>query len=281
MIAVAAAALALAVVTAVSLLWQGLRLASQRLASFQDQVAGNELADLFIFIPTGHMRLASAVAAVLCLGLALLLEVPWWLAGASTLLLLWAPGLAVRKLRERRHRRLLRQLPDALALLSGLLRAGQALLPALTQLAQRQAAPLGQELALLLRKQRLGVPLDEALGQWHQRVPEPEIATLALSIRVAQALGGNLAEALQRLGDTHRERLMLRDKLDALTSQGRLQGWIVGLMPLGLMLVLHAMDPAAMSILFTTVGGWCALAVIAILELAGLWMIRRIVQVDI
>jgi tight adherence protein B len=112
-------------------------------------------------------------------------------------------------------------------------------------------------------------------------VPEPDIALLATAIRVSRELGGNLAETLQRLAEGVRSRLVLRGKINALTSQGRLQGVIVGLMPIGLMVVLSVMDPAPMSLLFSTVPGWCALALILLLEGIGFYLIRGIIRIDV
>ena len=133
----------------------------------------------------------------------------------------------------------------------------------------------------MLRKHRLGLALDQSLAELHQRVPEPDIAMLATAIRVSRELGGNLAETLQRLAEGVRSRLVLRGKIHALTSQGRLQGVIVGLMPMGLMAVLSIMDPGPMGLLFSTVPGWCALALILLLECVGFYLIRGIIRIDV
>jgi tight adherence protein B len=78
-----------------------------------------------------------------------------------------------------------------------------------------------------------------------------------------------------------RGRLVLQGKIHALTSQGRLQGVIVGLLPIGLMVVLTWMDPAPMKLLWVTPSGWAALALIAVLEGVGFYLIRRIVSIDV
>jgi tight adherence protein B len=136
-------------------------------------------------------------------------------------------------------------------------------------------------LQLLARKHRLGMPLDLALSELHQRIPEQDVALLAMTVRVSRELGGNLAEALQRLSEGVRTRLVLHGKIDALTSQGRLQGLIVGLLPLGLMAALGVMDPAPLRMLFSTWPGWLALGLIGLLEAVGFYLIRRIVRIDV
>jgi tight adherence protein B len=243
--------------------------------------AEHELADLFIFVsPRGLSAFCVAVAAAGVL-LVLVNGAPPLLAVPVGLLALLSPRWGVASLRRRRTQRVLQQLPDALTLLAGLLRSGHGLTQGLALLALRQSAPLQQELQLMLRKHRLGLPLDAAIAQLHQRIPEPDVALLAMAIRCSRELGGNLAESLQRLADGLRGRLVLQGKIHALTSQGRLQGVIVGLLPIGLMVVLTWMDPAPMKLLWVTPSGWAALALIAVLEGVGFYLIRRIVSIDV
>ncbi|MFM1887080.1 MAG: pilus assembly protein [Pseudomonadota bacterium] len=273
--------LAVAVALAPWFLIRPLRRVSQAWMAYQQRQAVERFADAFIFLSTSRLHQLAVLACLVLLATGLALGVPPAVAMVLGLPGLAAPAWFAGYWRRKRQRRLLEQLPDALSLLAGLLRAGQGLVPALAQLARRQQGPLGQEWQLLLRKHRLGIPLDVALSEWHRRVPEPEVALVALTVRVSRELGGNLAEALQRLADAHRARLVMRGKIEALTSQGRLQGVIVGLMPIGLLLVLLWMDPSAMRLLFTTTAGWLALVLIMVLETCGFLLIRRIVRIDV
>lgn len=277
----AALCVALALLGAAVLGVRGSRALAQWLQVGHHTAAEQDLADLFIFIDPQRLALYCAAAALLLLLLLWLAGLPLLMALVPALAVLLCPRWCMQWLRDRRTRRLMTQLPDALALLAGLLRCGHGLTQSLSQLSLRQAAPLGQELQLLLRKHRLGLSLDQALAEFHQRVPEADIALLATAVRVSRELGGNLAESLQRLSEGVRSRLVLRGKIHALTSQGRLQGLIVGLMPLGLMGVLSVMDPAPMRLLFSTPAGWCALLLIAVLETMGWYLIRRIVRIDV
>ena len=254
---------------------------AQWLGNSQATMAERDLADLFIFIRPAMLTGLCSAAALAVAGVCLAV-------GVSPLLL-WLPMMAVflcprwllGSMRQRRSRRVVAQLTDGLALLAGLLKAGHGLTQALAHLAQHQPAPLGQELQLVARKHRLGMPLDLALSDLHRRIPEQDVALLAMTVRVSRELGGNLAESLQRLSEGVRTRLVLHGKIDALTSQGRLQGLIVGLLPLGLMAVLSVMDPAPLRALFSTVPGWLALGLIGLLEGVGFYLIRRIVRIDV
>ena len=107
------------------------------------------------------------------------------------------------------------------------------------------------------------------------------MALLVAALRVASQTGGNLAEALESIAETLRARLQLQARIRALTAQGRLQAWIVGFLPLFLALVLDRLEPESMALLWHTPLGWAVLAVVLVLETAGVLMIRRIVNIDI
>jgi tight adherence protein B len=94
-------------------------------------------------------------------------------------------------------------------------------------------------------------------------------------------LGGNLAESLHRLAELLRGRLLMEARIDSLTAQGRLQGVVVGALPLLLLAVLYAMESDTMQVLHTTVQGWATLMVMVALELTGFLLIRRIVRIDV
>ena len=245
------------------------------------RLADRDFADLFIFISSKQVSRLTAGFALVTLGGIVVSGLPPLVALPVVPIVVILPRCLLDFLRRRRQRRLMRQLPDALALLAGLLRAGHGLPQGLALLSANQSAPLSQELQLVVRKHRLGVSLDGALQELASRVPEPDMALGVLAVRVSRDVGGNLAESLLRLSDGVRSRQLLRERIDALTSQGKLQGVIIGLLPLVLMLALTVLDPAPMRLLFRTAAGWATLGVIAALEVAGFLLIRRIVSIDL
>lgn len=101
------------------------------------------------------------------------------------------------------------------------------------------------------------------------------------SMRISREVGGNLTEALERLAETMRRKLAMEDKIDALTSQGKMQGLIVGCLPLFLMFALNKMEPESMAPLFNTWLGYGVLVVIGILEFIGFVLIKKIVTIDV
>jgi tight adherence protein B len=246
-----------------------------------DSAVDQDLADAFIFIDGVTARRGSAALAVGLAVLAWLAELGLATSLALAVALILGPRLLLRRLRNRRQDQLLRQLPDAIQAVAGLLRSGHSLGQALTTLVETQPRPLRNEWRLLMRRLRMGERPDLVFEQLPLRIDAPEARLLSTTIRVAMDLGGSLAEALENLASVLRRRLELQARIRALTAQGRLQGVIVGGLPLFLLLVLTAMDGEAMRLLWTRPGGWAALGVIAALEICGFILIRRIVRIDV
>lgn len=265
----------------VLLLLDVLRSAARRYRASIAAAADEGFADLFVFVDPRRLLLASVSLLIALPVLALAAGGGAAMAVAAAALGVVGPRALRAWLRRRRERQLLDQLPDALAALAGALRAGLSLTQALGTLAERQPAPTRHEYALVLRKQRLGMPLDQAIEELALRTPRPEFRLFATAVRVARELGGNLAETLERLADTVRRKRAMEDRIDALTSQGRMQGWVVGLLPLLLLWVLQWLEPDAMRALYTTTAGWAVLVVLAVLLSCGALLIRRIVRIDV
>lgn len=277
----AALVLAAALAAAVLLALRGLRGATLWWTGLAGGRTENDLASLFVFIPSGRLLGLTVALAVVCALLAWAVHVPWPVVGALVLACLALPRLAVRALRARRRRALARQLPDALALWAGLLRAGQGTQHALAQVAARQAAPLGDELRLVLGQMRLGAAMEAGFTGLCERSGLADLRLLSTLLATHRELGGNLAESLQRLAELLRGRLMMEERIQSLTAQGRMQGVVVGVLPLLLLATLYAMENEAMRVLHTTWQGWVALGLILVLELVGYLLIRRIVRVEI
>lgn len=247
----------------------------------QHQLANGDLAAMFIFMDGQRIALGSmASGAVLALA-SLMAGAPWPVAVLTLVVGLMSPRILVGYLRRARQRRLYAQLPDALQAWAGLLSSGHGMNSALAQLAERQAHPLGDELKLLVRQSRMGVPVDGAFDALCRRIGSPDLMLLATLLRVTRELGGNLGESLLRLAGLMRARQAVEARIRSLTAQGRLQGLIVGMLPIGLMVVLCFMEPEAMAILFTQPAGWAVLGLIAVLEVLGFLLIRRIVAIDV
>jgi len=192
-----------------------------------------------------------------------------------------APVALSRWFIAQRMRRLSSQWPDALTLLGAGLRSGASLTQAMGQACRELPAPCGQELALCLREQRMGVPLETALMQLEHRAPSEGLSLFVSAVRISQETGGQLAQTLDRLADTLRRKAALEGRIDALTAQGRLQGWVMVGLPFAVGAALFLIEPQAMQALWTTWPGQLLMATVAVLEACGLHFIRRITEVQV
>lgn len=240
-----------------------------------------DLAQLFVFIPARNLLWLTAAAVVgvicLCITISLPLVLVPLICGAA----LVAPRVLVFWLRQQYRRKLAQQLPDALALWSGLLRSGQGATQSLAQVAGRQVSPLGDELRMVMAQLRLGASLDSAFVGLRERANIADLRLLSTLLQANRELGGNLAESLHRLAELLRGRLQMEARIQSLTAQGRMQGLVVGALPLLLLAVLYVMEGETMRVLHTTTQGWVALGLIAVLEVSGFLLIRRIVKIDV
>lgn len=196
-------------------------------------------------------------------------------------LCLTAPWLFARRITSQRRKRFVYQLPDALLALGSALRAGCTLSRGLELMAERQPTPLSQEFTIVLAEYRVGRPLAESLDEMHRRIGAPELQLMNTAVNVSRRVGGNLADTLESLARTLQEKAHVEAKIDALTSMGRAQGWVVGLLPIFIGLVLYQQQPDRMSLLFTQWYGWIVLGVIAAMMTVAAWMIRKIVNIDV
>ncbi len=200
--------------------------------------------------------------------------------GAAIIIIIF-PKLYVRWLKKRRFDRFEKQLPDALLMVSGAMRAGASLTVAMESMVKEQKPPLSQEFDLLLREQRVGVDFDTALKNMEKRLPVQDFIMVVSGMRISREVGGNLADILETLADTLRTKHQMEGKIKALTAQGKMQGLVMTSLPLFLMFILTHMEPEAMAPLYDTLVGWATLSVIAVMEVIGYVAIQKIVSIDV
>lgn len=277
----AAVLMAMAVGAGVLVLMRRMRALGLWWASWSGTSTESELATLFIFVPASRLLAMTVGLTAACITLCIVARLPLPLVFVIGVASLAAPRLIMLSLRARWRRQLVQQLPDAMGLWAGLLRAGQSSQQALGQVAQRQRGALGAELRFVQGQLRMGVSLERAFSALCARADVGDLRLLATLLATQRELGGNLAESLQRLADLLRGRLLMEARIGSLTAQGRLQGLVVGVLPLLVMAALYWMEPDAMRVLHTTWQGWVALLVIGVLEVVGFVLIRRIVRIEV
>lgn len=248
--------------------------------TFTEQ-ASFTLADMFLFLDT-HVLWRINLVAFIAIPLML-----WFLTNNLVLVAVALGVIAILPkklyaiLRQRRIDKIQQQLPDGLMMVAGSMRAGLGFAPALESLARDTDPPLAQEFALVLREQRMGVKLEEALHHFNERVPVQDVTLFVSAVSISREVGGNLAESLASLAETLRRRLIMEGKVKSLTAQGRLQGIVMALMPVGLIAFLTLAYPTTMHDLYHTPIGWGIVGIAVVMEYLGYRMSLKIVTIDI
>lgn len=243
----------------------------------------SDLSDMFLFIEPQQ---------ILVLNLSLMFAfaaMGFWAGGPLFMFMLgvvgfFMPSTAINYYRKRRVKRFNAQLVEALQQMSNALKAGLTFQQAIEAIAKESKPPLQQEFGLFVKEVKLGVSIEDALVNMARRVGSDDLDLVATSTNIARGLGGNMSEMFETIAGTIRERFRLEGKIDALTSQGRMQGWIVASMPLALGLVLNYMRPDLVQPMFEGEKwyfGYLLVVGILLMEAVGILLIRKIVNIDV
>ncbi|MDQ1629804.1 MAG: tight adherence protein [Actinomycetota bacterium] len=182
---------------------------------------------------------------------------------------------------SRRSSAFLAQLPDTLQLIAGSLSAGYSVPQALDTVVREGQQPMTGEFNRALVETRLGVPIDDALNGVATRMQSKDFSWVVMAYRIQRDVGGNLSELLGTLAETMRERERLRRQVRALSAEGRLSGWILGLLPPGFALYLVTVRPEYLRPLVTEPLGLLLLAVGGVLLAVGVLWMRKAVKVEV
>lgn len=239
-----------------------------------------EMADMFIFANGRQLFILNMMLLVLVpLFLHALFQI-LVVTVAGTLVALFVPRLIFKQMSKARLKKFEEQLPDAFMMLSSSLQSGASLTMALENVVQQSPAPLSQEFGLLIKNIRLGVTLEDALLKLEKRIPMPSFIMASSAIRISREVGGNLVETINTMAAMLRRKRVMEGKIDSLTAQGRAQGTFMALLPVFLAGILSAIEPEAMSQLYTTRNGLMVLTVMVVMEVLGFMSIKRITRID-
>jgi len=243
----------------------------------------NDLSDMFLFVEPGQIILLNVAAFMILAGLGFIVG-GWFLCTLLGTLGFFLPMGLVRYYRARRIAKFNAQLTDALQQMSNALRAGLTFQQAMEQVGRESPAPLRQEFGLFVKEVKLGVPVELGLTNMATRVGSEDLELVATSTNIARQLGGNMAEIFETIAATIRERFRLEGKINSLTSQGKLQGWVVSSLPVIIGLFLNWYRPDLMEPMFEGphwMYGYIVLLSIMLLETIGFLLIRKIVNIDV
>lgn len=191
------------------------------------------------------------------------------------------PDLYIGSIKKKRGRLLNSQLPQALTLISNGLRAGFSFPQSLNVAGREMDSPISDEFLKVLRDNSLGKPMEEALENLSKRTDDEDLDMFVTALLIQRQVGGNLAEVLDTISNTIRERVKLRGEIRSLTAQGRLSAAIISLLPIVLSLAISVLNPGYLDILFTTLLGITLLVGAVVMQLIGIFMLVKLVNVEI
>jgi tight adherence protein B len=209
-----------------------------------------------------------------------------WLIGL--VLGFWVPRFWLNRRKGKRLKAFNSNLADTITLVANALRAGSSFLQAIDMVVRETQPPISTEFARVIREVNLGLPLDEALANMTRRVRSDDLELMTTAIAIHHTVGGNLAEILDSIAFTIRERVRIKGEIRTLTAQQRLSGYVVGFLPLGLVGILTLIAPRFMDPmlrkppeLFGLPAGMIILAIGGTMMLLGFVFIRRIVDIEV
>jgi tight adherence protein B len=183
------------------------------------------------------------------------------------------------------------QLSDTLNLWVNALRSGYSVLQGMEAIATELPPPISKEFERVVQEVRLGLGLQQALANMLRRMPSEDLDLIITAVNIQREVGGNLAEILDIISYTIRERVRIKGEIRTLTAQGRLTGWIISLLPIGLGLVLYSINPeyGGQMIVkespFLIPGifpcGWLVLGIGGFMILLGILAVRKIVDIEV
>lgn len=189
------------------------------------------------------------------------------------------PLLYVHFMREKRMRKIESQLPDAMDLMTRALRAGHAFPSGLKMAGDEMAEPIAGELRAVHDEVNYGVSMEQALTHLSERVPLTDLRYFVVAVLIQRDSGGNLTELLSNLSRLLRERAKLIAKVRVLSSEGRLSGWVLVVMPFALAGILNLMNPKFMSLMWTDPIGLTMIKYLLVMMAMGIVVMRKVVKI--
>lgn len=199
----------------------------------------------------------------------------------ACLLAFFAPRAYVGLRRGRRLKDFNEQLGDTINLMVNSIRAGYSILQAMRAVSEEMAPPISEEFGRVVQEVQLGIPLEDALAHMLRRVPSEDLDMMITAINIQREVGGNLAEVLESISFTIRERIRIKGEIKALTAQSRISGYMVALVPVVLAVVIYLINPDFMGLLFEHTCGHIMLGVAVVGIGVGFFVISKVVDIDV
>ncbi len=191
------------------------------------------------------------------------------------------PKIYMNRRHKSRLAKLNAQLPEALTMISNSLKAGFGLLQSLSVASEQLQHPISTEFARTIHEMNIGSGVEEAMIALGERSDSYDLDIVITAILVQRTVGGNLGEILDNVAGTMRERIRIRGEIETLTAQQKLTGIVIGLLPLAVGIMFTVISPGYIDPLFTTVLGKVMLVMAVVLEVVGIMIIQRIMDIEV
>lgn len=191
------------------------------------------------------------------------------------------PYLIVVRAKFKRMHNLLLQLPDSLDLVARALRAGHAFSGGIKMVADEMAEPISSEFRATFDELNYGLSLEDAMLNMSERVDIPDMKYFVISVLIQRETGGNLAAVLDKIAQIIRDRLRMLGRIRVLSSQGRLEAWILSILPFSVAGIMFLVWPEFMSVLWKDPAGQVMIATAAVMMVTGIFIMWRMVRIRI
>ncbi|TEU14611.1 MAG: secretion system protein F [Anaerolineales bacterium] len=248
---------------------------------FADKIA-TQLARADVKLTPGEYVLLS-ITSILGLFLIgyLLFRKSLLMAGGAAVLGFYAPGIYLKIQQRRRLNAFNDQLGDTINLLVNSLRSGYSLLQSMETVARELPPPISEEFARVVREVGLGLSNEQAMNNMLRRIQSDDLDLMITAINVQHEVGGNLAEILEIIGYTIRERVRIKGEIRVLTAQGVISSYVISFLPIGMGLLLYLMNPDYLGAMFTELCGWIMMGGAVTGIIIGFIATQKIVRIEV
>jgi tight adherence protein B len=191
------------------------------------------------------------------------------------------PKLYMSRGKSKRLSKLNDQLPDMLTMLANALKSGFGLMQGMDLVAKELEHPIATDMRRMLQDINVGSSTEDALQALAERSGSADLDIVVTAMLIQQSTGGNLAEILDTVGHTMRERIRIRGEIKTLTTQQVMTGFIIGMLPVFIALAIFVLNPDYISLLFTRTAGNFMLAGGVMMEFIGMFLIKRILNIEV
>ncbi|WP_322815674.1 type II secretion system F family protein [Chloroflexus sp.] len=208
--------------------------------------------------------------------------------GAATIMAIvfsFLPNIYVNVRAAQRIKAFNNQLGDVITMMANALRGGYSFLQTLDMVSREAPPPAATEFRRVVQEVGLGRSTEEALQNLLRRMPSDDLDLLITAVTIQMEVGGNLAQILDTIGHTIRERVRIKGEISTLTAQGRISSWIITGLPIGLAMFITVVNPSYMAPLFTfglPPDAWCCMPVASLFMIAmGYFAIQKIIDIEV